>query len=245
MDESLQRKQKLAQMLIDANEVREQYILEHLPARKVAAAEKHCAQLIASLIEEGVAYEYHETDNEEGIITINIDGDPISCKNDDIYEFLGEMYEPIMKKTYEALTGKTPASKKNAVEEPVQPQQPYAPIIIQTSEKPAPAPAPPVQEYVPPKVYLNEEDEYMQLKKKHEHKKRGSKGLLKVLTIVIISGSIMVLYVYNPGFNKAVNNTWSKFTSIFDKKDASSEDVTIGDATTEAISIQGVLDYTD
>lgn len=227
MDESIQRKQKLAQMLIDANEVREQYIMEKLPTRKVLAAEKNCAQLIASLIEEGLPYEYNESDTGDGLISIVIDDERISCKNDDIYEFLGEMYEPIMKKSYEALTGKSIKVEETASSQapyPTQPypNQPYAPIIIQTTEPtPAAAPTPPpVQEYVPPKIYLNEEDEYQQLKKKHASKPHGSKGLLKTLIVLIIIGLIFVLYFYNTGFHDFINNIWDKLSSSFSKEEA-------------------------
>lgn len=235
MDESLQRKQKIAQMLIDANEIKMQYIAEKQPARKVAAAEKNCAQLIAALIEEGLTYEYSETDTEDGIITIIIDDEPISCKNDDVYEFLGEMYESIMKKSYEAITGKPPVTKKTVEENAnTPPMQPYAPIIIQTSDKAAQAPAP-VQDYVPPKVYLNEEDEYMQLKRKHEPKKRKSKGLLKILTVLIIIGTIFVLYFYNTGFHNMVNNTWNKILSSFQQNQ---ESVLEESNTAESIQIE-------
>lgn len=222
MDESLQRKQKLAQMLLDANEVRTQYIMEKLPARKVTAAEKQCAQLIASLIEEGIPYRYNK---EEDTIVINIDDELISCKNDDIYDFLGEMYESIMKKTYEEITEKKPKDIENNIPQQNsagQPVLPYTPIIIQTENKEEKKVSQPIQEYIPPKVYINEEDEYNQLKKKHEknNKNHGSKKLLKVLFTFIIIGLIFVLYVYNPKFNKAVNNTFNKITSAFDNKDS-------------------------
>ena len=219
MDESLQRKQKLAQMLLDANEVRTQYIMEKLPARKVTAAEKQCAQLIASLIEEGIPYRYNK---EEDTIVINIDDELISCKNDDIYDFLGEMYESIMKKTYEEITEKKPKDIENNIPQQNsagQPVLPYTPIIIQTENKEEKKVSQPIQEYIPPKVYINEEDEYNQLKKKHEknNKNHGSKKLLKVLFTLIIIGLIFVLYAYNTKFNKAVNNTFNKITSAFDK----------------------------
>lgn len=202
--------EKVAEMLIDSYELKEKYIAERKPTRKIKNINNICTLFTIFLIEEGVPYSFIENEK-GGIIQLVIEGNKYDCNNDDIMELLGENYENIIGKSYKELTGKDFETKKDDLfGNNINASKYGTPIIIQTSQPEEKKQEPPKVDYIPPKVYLNEEDEAAQLyneNKKHKHK------IVKRLITLIIFVAIILACIFVPSINNGIKNIGNKIST--------------------------------
>lgn len=215
--ENLENKQKLAQTLIEMSMLREQYIEENRPKRKINEADNMCTQLISSLIEEGIPYEYIQRENrKKDEICIDIDGEKFSCLNYDIKILLGDSYDTVMGESYEDITGEefTPpggASKTyeapipTAIPQIIIQQPPITTVEQKENESHGKRIEDELQKLIPPKVYLNEEDERRQTMSKKKKNPVATIIRLVISTIIIVA-AIYVIINKDKINDKFINN---------------------------------------
>ena len=247
----------LKELNILRNQTDTEVLNEGLPKVYAQEIKDIYTRVIVGLLEEGVTYQYvkDSVDSKKDLIRLYIDGNVYNCRNMDVREILEDRYDEVMNAEYNGPTfrdinksrknNEDPTSKNNlqsgdvtnlllGIKDAIHKSKENHNDDANNSENfknkvKADIEREIIQSYMPPKVYLNAEDE----RKQHKSKNKFRKFIFSLVFTILFLGLVAFGVLQIPGIKEKITTGWEKIINYNDKNtEDESEEITSEEITT-------------